>query len=218
MFAMIQNQSENDLMMDQQPDNSSDRTLIRQLQQGQDDAALQIYMRYAERLIRLARRQTPQDMASRFDPEDIVQSVFRTFFRRASSGQYALPEGEELWKLLLVIALNKVRAQGAYHRAKKRDVRRTSSLSQDRDDLVGQADEDAARWILESSIDDVIKRQPETNREIIRLRIEGHEVQSIAEQTQRSKRTIERVLQNFRTELLKEISIGEDGENAVDEQ
>ena len=52
-------------------------------------------MRYLERLIRLARRQTPQDMASRFDPEDIVQSVFRTFFRRASSGQYALPEGDE---------------------------------------------------------------------------------------------------------------------------
>ena len=218
MFTMIHFQSENDLMSDQQPDNSSDRTLIRQLQQGQDDAALQIYMRYAERLIRLARRQTPQDMASRFDPEDIVQSVFRTFFRRASSGQYALPEGDELWKLLLVIALNKVRSQGAYHRAKKRDVRRTSSLPQDHHDFVGEQDEQAARWILESLIEDVIKRQPETNRDIIRLRIEGHEVQSIAEQTQRSKRTIERVLQNFRTELLKEISIGEDGESAADEQ
>ena len=199
-------------MIESESENSSDRTLVRQLQQGQDDAALAIYMRYAERLLRLARRQTPQDMASRFDPEDIVQSVFRTYFRRASSGQYALPEGDELWKLLLVIALNKVRAEGAYHRAKKRDVRRTTSLPGDRDDLIGKADEQEARWILESSIEDVIQSQPETNREIIRLRIEGNEVQSIAEQTKRSKRTVERVLQNFRTDLLKKISFCEEGD------
>ncbi len=49
------------------------------------------------------------DLAGRVDADDIVQSVFRTFFRRVAKGDYEVPDGEELWKLFLVIALNKVR-------------------------------------------------------------------------------------------------------------
>src|SRR3954469_13337162 len=104
----------------------SDNTLIRRLQRGQADASTELYLRYAERLLRLAAAQSSRELARRVDPEDIVQSVFRTFFRRANLGHYTVPDGEEIWKLLLVIALNKVRATGAFHRAAKRDVRRTS--------------------------------------------------------------------------------------------
>jgi len=39
-----------------------------------------------------------------------------------------VPPGEDLWKLLLVIALNKIRARGTFHRAAKRDVRRTRRI------------------------------------------------------------------------------------------
>src|SRR6516162_9882809 len=109
------------------PGDVSDRSLLRRFQQGQTDASTELYLRYAQRLMAVAASQTSSDLARRVDPEDIVQSVFRTFFRRATLGQYAVPEGEELWKLLLVIALNKVRAAGSFHRAAKRDVKRTSS-------------------------------------------------------------------------------------------
>ena len=64
-------------------------------------------------------------LASRVDPEDIVQSVFRSFFQRAITDAYSVPAGQDLWKLLLTIALNKVRSQGVYHRAAKRDVLRS---------------------------------------------------------------------------------------------
>ena len=46
-----------------------------------------------------------------------------SFFRKAGSGDYEVPHGEDLWKLFLVMALNKVRAKGAFHRAAKRDIR-----------------------------------------------------------------------------------------------
>src|SRR6516165_9957270 len=108
------------------PDAASDRSLLRRLQHGQPDASTELYLRYAERLLALAAAQSAPDLARRVDPEDIVQSVFRTFFRRASLGHYDVPDGEEIWKLLLVIALNKIRATGQFHRAAKRDVRRTS--------------------------------------------------------------------------------------------
>src|SRR6516165_12171184 len=100
----------------------SDRTLLRRFQSGEADAATLLYLRYAARITSLAWNQRGADLASRFDPDDIVQSIFRTFFRRAAEGHYDVPEGEDLWKLFLVIGLNKIRATGAYHRAAKRDV------------------------------------------------------------------------------------------------
>src|SRR3954467_6607208 len=105
---------------------SSDQSLLRRFRRGEDDGPTLLYLRYAERLRALAAAQMAQGLAARVDSEDIVQSVFRTFFRRAAEGQYDVPEGEEIWKLLLVIALNKVRALGAFHRAARRDVRLTA--------------------------------------------------------------------------------------------
>ncbi len=91
-----------------------DRELLERIRAGEQDAAFVLYTRYAEPLMRLARGQTAQDLRTRFDPEDVVQSVFRTFFRRISNGEYEVPEGSELWKLLLVMALNKLRSLGPF--------------------------------------------------------------------------------------------------------
>jgi RNA polymerase sigma-70 factor, ECF subfamily len=200
---------------DSQTDDSqakaSDVSLLNRFRSGDGDAALQLYYRYAERLLKLASRETSQELSTRFDPEDIVQSVFRTFFRRAASGQYEAPEGDELWKLLLVMALNKVRGRGAYHRARKRDIRKTKSMSEDDSSSVSQSSHEEARNILCMSVEEIIEKQPESHRSIIRLRIDGLEVQAIAAQEKRSKRTVERILQSFRKELVDSalLSIGE---------
>ena len=190
---------------------SSDVSLLNRFRSGDEDAALQLYYRYSEKLLKLASRETPQDLATRFDPEDIVQSVFRTFFRRAATGQYEAPEGDELWKLLLVMALNKVRGRAAHHRAGKRDVRKTQSLSSDSSTPISESCDEVARNVLCMSVEEVIDKQPESHRNIIRLRIDGYDVRKIAEREKRSKRTVERILQSFRSELIHSalISIGE---------
>lgn len=104
------------------PGGATDATLLRRFRKGEQCAATELYTRYADRLARLADRNTGEDLASRFDAEDVVQSVFRTFCRRAQDGCYNLPDGEELWRLLLVLALNKVRSLAIHHRAQKRNV------------------------------------------------------------------------------------------------
>ena len=104
----------------------SDRSLLRRFQHGRSDASTELYLRYAERLMAVAASQSSATWPAGSSPEDIVQSVFRTFFPEGEAGPVQRPRGEELWKLLLVIALNKVRADGLFHRAAKRDVRRTS--------------------------------------------------------------------------------------------
>jgi RNA polymerase sigma-70 factor (ECF subfamily) len=182
--------------------NPSDQSLLRRFQHGHADASTEIYLRYAERLIALVKAQSSTDLARRVDPEDIVQSVFRTFFRRASLGQYAVPEGEEIWKLFLVIALNKVRALGTFHRAAKRDVRRTSGGETfDRAIESESGRDELAVQVLQMAIEDVLRDLPEAHRKMIELRIEGHEVSEIAASVQRSKRSVERELQNFRARL-----------------
>jgi RNA polymerase sigma-70 factor (ECF subfamily) len=166
-------------------------------------------LRYAERLLALATSQSSPELARRVDPEDIVQSVFRTFFRRASQGHYSVPDGEEIWKLLLVIGLNKVRATGAFHRAAKRDVRRTTGGEAYEQAIENKQSEGAdALSILRLVIDDLLRDLPPSSRQIIELRIEGHDLAEIATAVNRSKRTVERVLQEFRQRL--DDLIGED--------
>jgi RNA polymerase sigma-70 factor (ECF subfamily) len=181
----------------------SDQSLLRRFRQGQEDAATQLYLRYAERLRALAVAQASPDLAARVDPEDIVQSVFRTFFRRAAQGQYDVPEGEELWKLLLVIGLNKIRAVGAHHRAAKRDVRQTAGGDAYEMAVLRQADssDETALTILRLVLEDVLRQLPPSQQQIIGLRIEGHEVAEIARRVGRAKRSVERVLQDFRETL-----------------
>src|SRR4051794_6445959 len=186
-------------MSDETP---SDHSLLRRFRRGQDDAPTLLYLRYAERLRALAATQRSPGLAARVDPEDIVQSVFRTFFRRAAEGQYDVPEGEEIWKLLLVIGLHKIRSVGAFHRAARRDVRQTASGEAYDQALDAEAGQDeTALSVLRMVIDEVLDALPTSHRPIIELRIEGHEVSEIATRLQRSKRTVERVLQEFRKKL-----------------
>jgi RNA polymerase sigma-70 factor, ECF subfamily len=180
----------------------SDRTLLERIRLGSQDAAAQLYLRYAQRLRDLARAQCSADLARRVEVEDIVQSVFGSFFRAASKGYYDIPAGEELWKLFLVIALNKIRAKALYHRAAKRDVRRTVGGPWFEHTLESVAgDDESARAALRLSMEDVLQGLPEPHRAALELRAEGYEVAEIARRTGRSKRTTERLLQETRQRL-----------------
>ena len=102
----------------------SDKSLLQLFQTGSEDAASELYGRYAERLDLIASRGLGIDMCSLVGSEDVVQSIFRTFFRQAA-GDYEVPEDSELWNLLVTISLNKIRAIGLHHRRQKRSVSRT---------------------------------------------------------------------------------------------
>jgi RNA polymerase sigma-70 factor (ECF subfamily) len=180
----------------------SDRSLLRRFRGGQPDAATALYLRYAERLRVLAAGQCAPDLAPRVDPDDIVQSVFRTFFRRAAQGQYDVPEGEELWKLFMIIALHKVRSAATFHRAAKRDVRATATGLTDVP--AGQhlaAPDEIALATLRLVVDELLDALPPSLRAIVELRVEGHGVDEIARRTQRSRRSVERALHEFRARL-----------------
>jgi RNA polymerase sigma-70 factor (ECF subfamily) len=134
------------------------------------------------------------------EPEDMVQSVFRRFFRRIQQADYDVPAGEELWGLFLVIALNRIRSEETFQRAGKRDLRRTVTPGAEFHNVAGPH-EDADYVILQLTVSEALAQLPPPQREMLELRIQGHEVAEIAKRIGRSKRTVERNLQEIRTRL-----------------
>ena len=180
-----------------------DEKLLARCREGSEDAATALYFRYASRLQNLADNQSAPRMAVRMDTEGVVQSVFRTFFRRAKSGQYEVADGEDLWNLFLVIALNKIRTTAKHHRAQKRDVEKTQTLADSAGTPNASTDirEEEALNVLKLTINELLEKLPNSNKDIVFLRIDGFEVSEIAEKTGRAKRTVERIIQNFKRRL-----------------
>ena len=71
------------------PDDFSIR-LLAQWREGDQQAAGHLFHRYAEQLTALARGRLSARMGRRFDPEDVVQSVYCSFFKGAGEGRFDL--------------------------------------------------------------------------------------------------------------------------------
>ena len=180
-------------------DVKTDSSLMRGIRAGNDQAAEELFERYAKRLQSLANRQMAREISGRIDPEDVTQSIFRTLFRRLQAGQYSVPQGDSIWRLLVTIALNKIRSVGAFHRAAKRDIRKSASLEHE---TGGHASGDElAVNVLRMTIDELLSDLSESQKQIIQLRLEGNTVAEISKGSGRSRRTVERTLQGFRQTL-----------------
>ena len=81
-------------------------------------------------LLRLAERNIQKNLRRRVDPEDVVQSAFRTVLRRMQGGQFLLEDDEKLWKLLCAVTLNKSRRQARRHLQQKRGLDRETYIDQ----------------------------------------------------------------------------------------
>jgi len=176
-----------------------DGALLRSFSDGDHDAGAQLYRRYAGRVIALARGKMSRGLSSRLEADDVAQSVFRRLFDAARQGRYLLPSGQELWDLLLVITLNRLRSLEQFHRAGKRDLRQAVDLDTTVTPLPARGG--SGETLLTMAVDEAIASLPEQAREIVRLRMEGYEIAEISQQTERSKRTVERLLQDTRSRL-----------------
>ena len=78
------------------------------------------------------------------------------------------------------------------------------------DHVQEQRGDETSLQILQMVVDELLRDLPAANRTIVELRIEGYGCAAIAERTQRSQRTVERVLQDFRRKLSALINAGTD--------
>src|SRR5262249_58436721 len=111
---------------------------LRRVRAGDEEAASELVRRY-ESAVRVAVRMRLADARLRrvLDSMDVCQSVLASFFVRAAAGQYDLDRPDQLVRLLVTIARNKVAYQARRHRAGNRDLRRNAPLDAGAGEPVG---------------------------------------------------------------------------------
>src|SRR5437764_10887242 len=102
--------------------------LAGRLRAGDPAATAHVFDRFARRLIGLAGSRLGRLLRPKAEPEDVVQSVFRSFFARQQQGQFDLRGWDGLWDVLVVITLRKCCDRADYFQAARRDVRREVPL------------------------------------------------------------------------------------------
>jgi DNA-directed RNA polymerase specialized sigma24 family protein len=82
---------------------------VRQLEAGSQEAANQLWQRYYQELVELARKRLGSTPRRVSDEEDVALSVMRCLYDGAARGQLpALVNRQELWQLLAAITVRKV--------------------------------------------------------------------------------------------------------------
>lgn len=184
--------------------------LLERWKAGDEAAAEEIFDRYLSRLTALARTRLSPKLARRVDPEDIVQSAYRSFFRHAKDDRYVLQRSGDLWRLLAAIVMNKLHGQVEFHKAKKRSISVEESMMLGGSDtnrpminpeaFVNSPTTEEMLGITEE-LEQVMTKLPDSYRRILELYLQGYDVSEIAEDIERSERTARRAIENIRNML-----------------
>jgi RNA polymerase sigma-70 factor (ECF subfamily) len=190
--------------------------LIERLRAGDPDAATLIFRRYAKQLICLARHRLDQVILQKVDPEDVLQSVFRTFFRRQADGKIRLEGWHSLWGILAIITVRKCAHQNRHYRTQAHNARKEVNV-----DAAPYWAEAGVSWeavareptpadaaILAETLEQAFAELDPRDKEILRLSLRGHSTTQISEQVERTERTVQRVLERVRARLEKQVRAG----------
>lgn len=181
----------------------SAKTTLDRWRAGDQEAAGQLYARFAQRLWWLARGQIGEHLQRRVDPDDILQSVFRTFFRRTAQGEYPVADTGSIWFLLVRITLRKVSKSVEREQMQKRDPNHEAYDEQERLAARSPTPDEAAALLDE--LEFLTAKFDERDREIIGLFLEGQPNPEIASRAGLSEATVRRVLDRFKYLLEKRL-------------
>jgi RNA polymerase sigma-70 factor (ECF subfamily) len=183
--------------------------VMTRLQKGDQQAAAEVFRRFANRLIGLARTHLDQRVRQKVDPEDVMQSALKSFFVRQADGQFDLSGWDSLWTMLVVITLRKCGRKTEQFRAAMRDVGREQAPSP------MSAEDSTASWeavardpspqeaaLLAEAVEQVLKSLgDDRERQILELALQGFSTVEISTRVGRSERTVQRVLERVRERL-----------------
>src|SRR5437763_5100383 len=168
---------------------------LARLQRRDDAAAQELFGRFAHQLIALAHRHIGAGLRHKVDPEDVVQSAYKSFFVRYGGGNLEAVNWNSLWGLLTLITVRKCAERVAYHRAACRNAAREVSAP---------PGEEGAPWLealsreptpveaaeLSETVDRLLAGLDEDERPVLELSLEGYTTREISERLGRAERTV----------------------------
>jgi RNA polymerase sigma-70 factor (ECF subfamily) len=175
---------------------------------AQDGAASrEVFERFTRQLIDLAHRRFHPAFRHRVDPEDVVQSAYKSFFRRFGEGKLEISTWDSLWGLLSLITLRKCSERVAYHRAQCRDAAREVSVRSGTEpgttwpDTPGREPTPLEAALLSETVEQLFASLDEDERPILELSLQGYTTREISEQLGRAERTVRLVRECVRHRL-----------------
>src|SRR6266481_3611899 len=173
----------------------------------QDDAAArELFARFAHQLIALAQRHISAGLRHKVDPEDVVQSAYKSFFCRYGGGNLDVVNWNSLWGLLTLITMRKCAERAAYHRAECRDAAR---------EVPPPRGGEAAPWlepfgreptpleaaVLSETVEQLLASLDKEERPILELSLQGYTTREISERLGRAERTVRLLREGVRHRL-----------------
>jgi RNA polymerase sigma-70 factor (ECF subfamily) len=181
--------------------------LVARFRAGDEQAADELFHKYVGRLTALAQKRLSDRLARRVDADDIVQSAYRSFFIHARDGAYTLKESGDLWRLLVVITLNKLRRQVERNTAGKRAMNNEQSFRADAsatslrpEAVAAEPTPDDALAVVEE-VQQLMQGLTPSQCQMLELRLQGYTVDEIAAQVNRSERGVRRLLDKIKERL-----------------
>jgi RNA polymerase sigma-70 factor (ECF subfamily) len=180
---------------------------LTRLQARDGDAARELFRRFTGQLIALARRRLDGPLRHKVDSEDVVQSTYKSFFRRYDAGDLEFVNWNSLWGLLTLITLRKCADRVAYHRAERRDAAREVSAPAGSEagaplpEALGREPTPDEAAVLTETVERLLADLDADERPLVELSLLGHSTQEISEQLGVPERTVRRVRERVRRRL-----------------
>jgi DNA-directed RNA polymerase specialized sigma24 family protein len=180
------------------------------LRAGDEDAANQLWRRYFESLVRLARSRLQSGAKGAADEEDVALSAFESFYVGMARGRFPdLADRDDLWRLLVTIAARKASDQVRWESRQKRGggrVLRESDLVAGTDSemeglalVVGAEPSPEFAALLADECHRRLRGLPDDSlRSVAVLKMEGYRNEEIADRLGCGVRTVARKLELIR--------------------
>jgi RNA polymerase sigma-70 factor (ECF subfamily) len=133
---------------------------------------------YRARLCRLVEREMNRRFRRKEDPEDVVQSAFRTFYRRNAKGEFHIDSSVDLWRLLETITRHKLLKHIEKNDAAKRDPKREEYP--EGDDLRGRDPTPEEAAMAADLLETALAGLDETYVKVLHLRLQNCTEEEIA--------------------------------------
>jgi RNA polymerase sigma-70 factor, ECF subfamily len=175
------------------------------LQAGDKDAARKVFRRFAGQLIALAREHLDAKMRQKLDPEDVTQSVFRSFFAHQAAGEMDdLAGWDNLWGMLVIMTLRKCHRKKTYFHAERRDIDREVPLTGAMDafgtgwEPIDREPTPAEAAALADAVEQMVECFSGRHQEIVTLLLHGYSAPEISDALGCTERSVYRIYERAR--------------------
>ncbi len=197
------------------PNENSVSMWLGPLKEGDPQAAQELWSRYFEKLVRLARKKLQGSSRRMADEEDVALSAFHSFCEGAAKGKFPrLDDRDNLWRVMVIITARKASRLAEHERRQKRgggNLRGESVFRGDDEEIsagiqqvVGdEPTPEFAAQIAEEHERLLGKLEPDL-RQIAQWKLEGYTNEEISQMAQCGVRTVQRKLNRIRMEWLED--------------